>query len=231
MQDWTFKLEVITPLFLSGVSQYQAELRPPIIKDLMRFWYRTCFDTSFLQKTLENTLYGSTKNQGKFKPTIKNIQNFSTKEFTKSDFDKYTEFNGNGAPLGNGINYLGFSLEFGNNHRCYVTPKMTSDSTPATVFDLCLKYFGNSDEEKKAVLASLWLLIWLGDLGTRSRRGFGSLSLITKPLQDTYGLEFYFDGEFSDFKDFFQVNLCLALKWINPGFSRQNYLPKHTAFL
>lgn len=218
MQKWGFNLEVISPLILSGASPNETEFRPPSIKNLMGFWYRTCFDTVSLKETLESSIYGSIINQGKFKPTIKNINNLLIKDFKKGDFDS-------------GINYLGFSLDFGSNHRKYIAPRLTVDPAPGTTFDLYVKYFGNSDEEKKAILASLWLLLWLGNLGTRSRRGFGSLSLTNKPLEDTHGLTFYFNDDISRFNNFFQINLDMAVEWINPQFSRKNYLPKHTALI
>lgn len=223
MFDWTFEIEVITPLVLSGASQDKSELRPSSIKNLMRFWYRTCFDTSFLNTTLENQIYGSTDNQGKFKPLIKNVRNLIIKGFKKDDFNnnKFTKWVNN-EPL-NGINYLGFSLEFGENKRSYINP--------TTTFDLCLKYFGNSEAEKKSILASLWLLIWLGNVGTRSRRGFGSLSITNEPPKDTDGLIFYFNDDISKFDNFFQTNLKLAISWINPQFSRQDFLPQHTALI
>lgn len=40
MKELSFKLQVITPLFLSGAQQKEAELRPPSIRGALRFWFR-----------------------------------------------------------------------------------------------------------------------------------------------------------------------------------------------
>lgn len=210
MQKWTFDLEIVTPLFLSGASTKDAELRPPSIKELMRFWYRTCFNTSNLKGSSENEIYGSTENQGKFKPIILDRTDLPTIEFIKYEFP-------------NGIQYFGFPFGLGENRRRYIET--------GTVFKLQLKYFGNSVEEKKAILASFWLLIWLGGLGTRNRKGFGSLGFIDEPSEDTFGLKFYFNDDASEFKNFFESNLLKAIRWVNPNFMQQNNLPEHTSLI
>ena len=40
MQQVTFTLRTITPLFLAGADQTTAELRAPTFRGLMRYWYR-----------------------------------------------------------------------------------------------------------------------------------------------------------------------------------------------
>ncbi|MFQ3675622.1 MAG: type III-B CRISPR module RAMP protein Cmr1 [Endomicrobiia bacterium] len=40
MKTVKFECEVITPMFLCGADGRTAELRPPSIKGLMRFWWR-----------------------------------------------------------------------------------------------------------------------------------------------------------------------------------------------
>ena len=40
MQEVTFTLQTITPLFLAGADQTKAELRAPSFRGLMRYWQR-----------------------------------------------------------------------------------------------------------------------------------------------------------------------------------------------
>ena len=40
MEVMQFRLQVVTPLFLSGADQAKAELRPPTIRGALRFWFR-----------------------------------------------------------------------------------------------------------------------------------------------------------------------------------------------
>ena len=40
MPQVTFQVKTLTPLFLAGADQTQAELRAPTFRGLMRYWYR-----------------------------------------------------------------------------------------------------------------------------------------------------------------------------------------------
>ncbi len=40
MQEVTFNVQTITPLFLAGADQAAAELRAPSFRGIMRYWLR-----------------------------------------------------------------------------------------------------------------------------------------------------------------------------------------------
>lgn len=40
MPSITFELETVTPLFLAGADQTEAELRPPAFRGALRYWFR-----------------------------------------------------------------------------------------------------------------------------------------------------------------------------------------------
>lgn len=40
MPSITFNLETVTPLFLAGANQTEAELRPPAFRGALRYWFR-----------------------------------------------------------------------------------------------------------------------------------------------------------------------------------------------
>jgi CRISPR-associated protein Cmr1 len=43
MDSKEFEVEVVTPMFLGGANNLEAELRVPSIKGMLRFWWRaTC---------------------------------------------------------------------------------------------------------------------------------------------------------------------------------------------
>ena len=58
MEQVEFELEVVTPMFLGGENNTDAELRVPSIKGMIRFWWRaTCGIARFekmKQKEAEN---------------------------------------------------------------------------------------------------------------------------------------------------------------------------------
>src|SRR5436190_16235986 len=68
MQEVTFTLQTITPLFLAGADQTKAELRAPTFRGLMRYWQRALIggivgtDARGLQnvKKVETALFGAT---------------------------------------------------------------------------------------------------------------------------------------------------------------------------
>ncbi len=61
MQQITFEIETVTPMFLSGADQNRAELRAASIKGLLRYWWRALQAESDLDKLRdrESRIFGS----------------------------------------------------------------------------------------------------------------------------------------------------------------------------
>ena len=212
MKTLAFEIEVVTPLYLSGASQEISELRPNTIKTLMRWWYRAARGevSNIKQESKEFELFGSTETAGKFIPRIK-FSNSNKIPNSPLKFNELRDFNG--------IKYLAFP--FRQSNRSKIEPFYT--------FQFSLKFLPNvSIEDENAVLASLWLLMFLGAVGSRSRRGFGSLRVNKPFFHESSGLEFFFNGDAGDFLSFFKKNLTLALEAI--GFSRSLKESKDVSF-
>ena len=47
MQEVTFTLQTITPLFLAGAEQDSAELRAPSFRGAMRYWLRALVGSKY----------------------------------------------------------------------------------------------------------------------------------------------------------------------------------------
>src|SRR5215472_11657363 len=68
MQEVTFEVETITPLFLAGADQATAELRAPSFRGEMRYWLRALVggmmgtgpDGLKMVKNAENEVFGAT---------------------------------------------------------------------------------------------------------------------------------------------------------------------------
>lgn len=172
MEKFSVTLKTITPLFLGGADPNEkAELRPPSIKGAMRFWYRA-IDPEY--KEWEDKIFGSTEQgQGVFFIRLKNYKQ-GANGFKKSDYDLLTTDSGKNSK--NGIIYLGFPLETGDNRRNNYQQRKFIKAGEIIDFDLI---FREKPDEKirKAILGSLWLLGHIGGLGSRSRRGFGTVAL------------------------------------------------------
>lgn len=173
MEKLSVTLETVTQLFLGGAKPNErAELRAPSIKGAMRFWYRA-IDPDY--KLNEPKIFGSIdEGQGAFFIRLKNCKQ-DTKGFKKDDYKLLTR-DDSGKNTKNGMRYLGFSLETGKVHHDNYQQRKFINAGETIEFDLIFRK--NTDEKtRKSVLASLWLLGHIGGLGSRSRRGFGTVAL------------------------------------------------------
>ena len=175
---------IVTPMFIGGGDKQEApEIRPPSIKGALRFWWRAlqwgeCLnsqnqDVSAALKDLhkqEAELFGAAAKdeaygQGLCRIKLKNIQSKGIeKEWPKN----------NDA----GAGFLGFGLDAtqsGEPHR-----KAISQGS----FTVCLMLKSTTISIEQVNQLKNTLILWglLGGLGSRSRRGFGSVAI--KRLDD-----------------------------------------------
>jgi CRISPR-associated protein Cmr1 len=167
--------EVLTPLFLGGAGQ-EAELRPPALKGLLRFWYRAVdprFSESWQDTTMtrEARFFGSTAYGAGQSPFLLRIQSPLPKPLSWDDF-RTVHQEGTEKKARDGLVYLGFPFQLpGNRHRNAIPPGHTFTVR-------CIVPRGGKDTDLRRVLvAAWWLLGHLGGSGSRARRGFGSLVL------------------------------------------------------
>lgn len=150
-------MKTVTPLFLGGAEPDQrAELRAPSIKGAMRFWYRA-IDPEY--KKHEAAIFGSmdTEQSGfLIKITSQSISKRNVNEEYR-DRPKTA--------------YLGFGpINKGKTTRPYLK------SGGEFVIEIIFKPKIKNDARLK-VEKSLWALLVFGGLGSRSRKGFGSLTV------------------------------------------------------
>jgi CRISPR-associated protein Cmr1 len=169
MPQMAITMKAVTPLFLGGARPNDyAELRPPALKGLLRFWYRA-IDPGYREH--EAALFGGTgRVEGQSAIALRlltPVQGYleDAKGYRRSPFQV-----GTGTKTQNGLLYLGYSLELGGNHR-----KAIPAGTPLRVGVRATRAL--TSQEARAVLAAWWLLGHVGSAGSRARRGFGSLSL------------------------------------------------------
>ena len=155
-----FELEAVTPLFIAGADQRWVEgegLRPPTLRGLLRWWFRT----AFRDPKLESKVFGG--------------RAFSQAEGKKSDVVvKSVVRIGEVRECVEDAKYLFFSMQM-QKRPCYI---------PGSRFEILLS--SRSEESFKMALASLWLLLNLGGVGSRNRRGAGSLSVLKASPQELH---------------------------------------------
>jgi CRISPR-associated protein Cmr1 len=171
--EWEAVFKVVTPLFLGGANPEEEEklsIRAPSIKGALRFWYRAIAlgRLGSLEKVRgeEARLFGSTgTGQSAF---LLRVEGGDLKTVRK------------GKIVSNGNAYLGYGVATWNRDvRANLTVRPYIE--PGRPFKLKLLFTPNN--KAKQSFADLKLSIialgLFGGLGARSRRGFGSLALMS----------------------------------------------------
>jgi len=185
----TFELEFITPAFIGGANQ-QAELRPASFVGLLRWWWRALKGECNIEKLREEEIkiFGG---DGKMaSPVYLRVEGDVRKgsdlinEYRLSwSFDRNRR-----ALIGPhaGVGYLYYSMTALNKKREFIKAGSR----------LRLTLIGK-DEFLKHYIASLWALMFLGGVGSRSRRGGGNLTVIDYNPKDL-GISFIPTGYFDE---------------------------------
>ncbi|NLG86285.1 MAG: type III-B CRISPR module RAMP protein Cmr1 [Firmicutes bacterium] len=147
------RLRVVTPLFMGGARTEITEFRPPSLKGALRFWFRAK-NPDKLQE--EARIFGSTEaGQASFL-----IQLLDSPVASEESIN-----------CGKGLSYLGYGLvKRGKIERSYIKPG--EEIVLRIVFRPNVK-----QEVQQDVMESMRCLCLLGGLGSRSRRGLGSVVL------------------------------------------------------
>jgi CRISPR-associated protein Cmr1 len=204
MHAVTLHLKTITPLFLGGADHQKglAELRAPSIKGVLRYWYRA-IDPAYNKPksperrdspTWEEYLFGSAGyGTGLFRLVVSSPKE-GRQAWNPNRYDILSELHPN-CPSGltkeqqrswtlNGVRYLSYSLKMGDNDR---------KAIPAGQTITVIMRFPKKPEDaraRRAIAAAWWLFGHAGGLGSRSRRGFGTVALQSWPTGDGAWEEF-----------------------------------------
>ncbi|MGR8935046.1 MAG: type III-B CRISPR module RAMP protein Cmr1 [Gammaproteobacteria bacterium] len=176
MQTLEAVFKIVTPLFMSGADQSHAELRPPSLKGVIRFWWRALAYSRFngdLEALAgrEEQLFGSTEKAANII-----IRMPSHRKCVTTSVNHVHP----GFRSAAGARYLGYGLmtAFGNEAGLLQRPCINHNQQLNVAF---LSKDGIPEEFINAVkLTGL-----LGGLGSRSRKGFGSLTLDKLTLDKT----------------------------------------------
>ena len=192
MQEVTFNVETITPLFLAGANQSTAELRAPSFRGAMRYWFRALVggmagtDPQGLKEVIntEADVFGATDQDSAIRVKVSGASR------KPEQFTERTNIQVRGEWKSTGKGYLLWSMvRSGNPARGNEKPARWY-FPQRTQFQLTLSASDNTEHDYfNQAIASLWLLTQLGGLGSRSRRCGGSLS-VTSVVGNTSNLPF-----------------------------------------
>jgi CRISPR-associated protein Cmr1 len=170
VHEVTFKMEVVTPLFLAGADQSRAELRAPSFRGVLRYWLRALLGGILgttgagLERLWqeEEAVFGTTKTGSLVVLRLGLDELGEAKSFTKDQPDR------NQPPSGR--DYLFWSMA-----RLGREGVLRWYYPEGSAFTLTLSQRGPERTSLDRAVSALWLLNSLGGLGSRSRRGAGSL--------------------------------------------------------
>ena len=192
MEKVTFTVESITPIFIAGADQKiisNEGLRAPSLKGLMRWWFRAIMGGMVSLKhlrLLESELYGDTNQKSKVRIISK------------------TKASPSNINISRDLRYLWFSINMQKRKnlrvQCY---------PPKSEFEITI--FAENNLDLKIAAGCFWSIIFLGGIGSRMRRGAGSLKI--KRVSNNIPNDFFFNGTtIYDAKMFIENNLKKIFK-------------------
>ncbi len=193
MNTITFECETITPMFISGANQQEAELRPPSIKGAMRFWWRAAYwgrhkDNAELEKmsAREGEIFGTSNDGGRKSAFSLQVRAQGLEGRHDPLPNQLIQVTSKGRSFKiNILEYLAYgTLDYNKEKR---RNDFNRDYLPAgTTFELIIS---TQDETiKSEVLKSFALFARFGGLGAKSRNGFGCFA-VTQSLSEYMDLK------------------------------------------
>jgi len=196
-------LELVTPAFLAGAKQERedCDLRPATLRGLLRWWWRTMHagwvDVATLRK-LEAAVWGDTNSGGAVRLTLEPESPLDPQQYDykdrfrpKAEFKQQHELeNSPNSKTTQGLFYLSYGMDEISHgvarHRWYKDPGARwriALSARGTVYEdrnargeVTRKVRVGAPQVLAQARAALWLLCQFGGVGSKARKGFGSLS-------------------------------------------------------
>ncbi len=178
----TATFEIVTPMFLGGADQQVNRIRETSIKGALTFWWRALNYAGFVKKAKgnkvaalnkmqekEQELFGGPKGQGIF--LLKIIRQPEGSGRRKGD----RLFEAGSQIVGPGARYMGYGLmgAIGDSAGVLERPCIVNGK-----FEVRLIYKQSRIVQMNGIIQALKLFGLLGGLGSRVRRGWGSVALV-----------------------------------------------------
>jgi len=180
----TATYRIVTPMFCAGADQSSAELRLPSFKGALRFWWRSLMwrkvqDPNELRKR-EAKLFGASDSKtGQSKVRLR----ITRRELGAVVCPPQIFENGKLS----GAHYLGYGVmeAFASKKKGTKAGQLTRGLLSGGTFCVECRFSAQADDEQiDEVQRALIVLGTVGGLGSKSRKGFGSLTLTELTVND-----------------------------------------------
>ena len=169
------ELEAVTPLWIGGASR-QAELRPPSVRGYLRFWFRALAG-GLLGEELrtvceaESAVFGNTTRASSVV-----VRLFGSPRTSVSVVGETEQLPGLAYMFWSVLQQRRDAILPGERFRL----RLNSRPFPFAPVEVAGRTLGMTESFELAA-ASLWLLVRLGGVGARMRRGAGGMSAVAEP--------------------------------------------------
>lgn len=162
-----FLCEVISPLVMNGGEKNETEIRAPSIKGWLRFWWRAVqgHDNKEILRNREAEIFGATWEKSSFSIKVRQYGELRTEKISLTPHhDK------------NYCSRQNPSCIFGKNPRCLKSLKSVK-----AIFEMqfLVEFMFYNPEWKDRISDLFEVACFLGGLGRRARRGFGSIKIVS----------------------------------------------------
>lgn len=183
----TLNLQLLTPMFLSGAEQTDAELRSASIRGILRFWFRATrgaeIDPQMLREEEAKLFGASAGDSGRGSAIVVRVRGpepggKTGEQVAEVDEDlrapsKLPGWPGQYKPPVNPISYLGYGpYQYEKGSGFVAKREHFNPRSPLTV-DLVERFPLDAEQRRRLQLAA-WCWISFGGTGSRARKGFGS---------------------------------------------------------
>lgn len=178
----TAKYRIVTPMFCAGADQNHAELRLASFKGALRFWWRSLMWRNEIDchklGEMEAPLFGSsngTVGQSKIRIQLQ-------EESLAQQIEEGEIFSGGRLA---GAHYLGYGVMEAFDGKNTKAGRLTRAMIPGGEFTVRIRARKLSDAQQCQIKDALVLLGTVGGLGSKSRKGFGSLTIKSLEIDET----------------------------------------------
>jgi CRISPR-associated protein Cmr1 len=172
------ELEAVTPLWIGGADT-QAELRPPSVRGCLRYWFRALAGGLLGEalaevRAAESAVYGSTSRSSSVVVRLRGSPRTSISVVGEADVEQLP-----------GVSYLFWSV-FQQKRTAILPGERFRLILSLRPFPFAAQEVAGQKMEQgnrfELAAASLWLLVRLGGVGARSRRGAGGTRVVAEPV-------------------------------------------------
>lgn len=177
LKELRLRLKFLTPAFLGGADGKTAELRPPSLKGMLRFWWRAAHSGDPEMKIKEAEIFGHSSGKGKASVfTLQVRSNFSGRSISQNllPSNSDTQYTVRGRKL-NILEYLAYGIKKVQGGRTYGREYIK----PGSEFDLILRFKTDREVFIGELCEALRNWAFFGGLGAKSRNGFGSVAVVS----------------------------------------------------